>query len=78
MILFQKPNFPIVVAFCGVLLQHLFAGHNIEHIFYAITTAALLYWSYLEITTGVNRFRKTLGMIVFVFVGFGLIVRILR
>lgn len=51
----QFPNWPLVLAIIFWILK-----------FPLGVIISLIYWSYLEIVSGVNTFRKTLGIIVLV------------
>jgi hypothetical protein len=65
MVIFQKPNKPLIVALSAVLLTHLLHGNDWLHAtLHAISTVAFVYWAYLEITFGVSLFRRLLGWLV--------------
>jgi hypothetical protein len=63
MTLFQKPNKTLIAMLGGfivMLLAHGLLGAAGETLF--IITGTI--WSYLELTNGINRFRKILGGVV--------------
>jgi len=60
----QFPNWPL----WSFLVFSLFGLIDSRHTFsYWGATVSLVYWSYLEITQGVNLFRKGLGVFVLIF-----------
>lgn len=63
MILVQKPNPPLIAAGVGFLLDK-FTGGVFHELGVTLFTASLLIWAYLELTAGVNWFRKLLGGVV--------------
>lgn len=67
----QAPNVPII-AWAVLMVENLFM-HN-PHISMLASTV-LFAWAYLEITEGVNNFRKTLGAVVLVGVVVGIFLR---
>jgi hypothetical protein len=56
----QFPNRPLLLALAGAAVSHATDGATARH---AATAArvALLWWSYEELTSGVNAFRRLLG-----------------
>ncbi len=66
MVIVQKPNLPLIVALTGLAVAHFTAGWAYT-VFHILGMAALAYWCYLEITEGVNLFRRILGWVVLVF-----------
>jgi hypothetical protein len=61
---YQRPNLPIIVWFVALLLSKFIDSDNVSNIFSIISFVALLVWALLEVLTGVNRFRRILGLIV--------------
>jgi hypothetical protein len=65
MTIIQKPNAPLITAISGFVIHmlvhpvHWLAWLGI--LAYGLGVAALGYWAYLEITSGVNPFRRMLG-----------------
>jgi hypothetical protein len=59
----QRPNLPIWVAFLFYLLS-IVPYPILQPFSFWGMAGSLLYWSYLEILDGVNKFRKLLGAIV--------------
>ncbi len=78
MVIFQKPNMPIIVAFCALILWRLLGQSIIGNIFYTVYVIAILYWAGLEIFLGVNWFRRLLGIMVALLVIHGVVLRILQ
>jgi hypothetical protein len=63
MVIFQKPNSPLVVAMIGFLVSIISNG-IIQKVSSSIFYIAITAWSYEEMVGGVNWFRKLLGMCV--------------
>lgn len=67
-VIWQRPN-SLLIAWIGFTLVSLFAPRgSAESIFWWASQAALGGWSLLEITRGVNYFRRLLGAVVLVIV----------
>ena len=64
----QFPNWPLWTWLLATLLESLVSIEPWRSAFYWIGTAALIWWSYLEIAEGVNGFRRILGTLVLIFV----------
>lgn len=64
-VLFQKPNAPILTALGAYIVARLTSYVSwlswLSILAYGMAIAALGYWAYLEITEGVNAFRRLLG-----------------
>jgi len=71
-VILQWPNIPLWIAIICFFL-HMVPLPFIRTISYWGMTVALLYWSYLEIISGVSPFRRFLGVII----GLGQIIKIL-
>jgi hypothetical protein len=57
----QFPNAPLIVAFTSGLLAH--QSHGREHAYaQAVSYLAMAIWAYLELSQGVNAFRRLLGL----------------
>lgn len=67
-ILSQPPNPPILLWFGFSVVAHYINIEYIKNGFNELAAAALFLWAYLEITQGVNYFRRTLGAIVMLFI----------
>ncbi len=67
----QLPNAPVLVASAGLLVGALTEGPVQDHA-RAVAWVALAAWAWLELTDGVNLFRRALGAAVLV----GLVLRI--
>ncbi len=65
-VIIQKPNLPIVGWAVLKLAAMVSDSQAWVDCLNALSTTSLLLWATLEITTGVNYFRKLLGLVVFV------------
>ena len=77
-VLFEKPNIAILIAFAAWLVQfYIQVGivHNIAQIIFLV---ALAVWAVLEIGWGTNYFRRALGLIVLVFIGWEVFRQLMR
>lgn len=72
-VLGQRPNLPIIIWAVAWLLQWPLSGRPAQYAWVA-GTVALVVWAVLELGWGVTYFRRTLGLIVLVYV----MVRIVR
>lgn len=59
----QKPNAPLLIAIAFYLLGFI-PQETLQTISYWGVFITMLYWAYLEMTQGVNTWRKLLGIIV--------------
>lgn len=58
----QFPNLPIAVAFVGLILSWLLSSGSTAHaVARAVFYVGLSAWAWLELTDGVNGFRRVLG-----------------
>lgn len=62
-VIWQSPNWPLIVWAIFTFLSLFFSGKVSHGLSYA-GTAALIYWSYLEIFKGANYFRRLLGLLI--------------
>ncbi|MCA9325128.1 hypothetical protein KDA23_03635 [Candidatus Saccharibacteria bacterium] len=69
-VLGQTPNVPIVGWALFRIVSWLTSGqlHRVSNL---LATAFLFTWAYLELTDGVNYFRRTLGGIVLAYIIYG-------
>ena len=58
--LVQFPNAPLWIALVASLLTHVLSG-GAERYASAVATLGLAIWAWLELTAGVNLFRRLLG-----------------
>ena len=65
MLILQKPNPPLIAAGIGFVIDK-FASGVFQTIGTTLFISSLIIWSYLELTKGVNWFRKALGGIVLI------------
>ena len=66
----QFPNWPLWVWLGATILEEALASGTGLSLARLISFAAIVYWAYLEIVSGVNPFRKYLGGFVLLFVLF--------
>lgn len=69
LVLWQRPNLPIVVWALARLLQWPLSG-GAEQYVQAVGNGAILFWAALEIVDGSTPFRRVLGCAVLAFVIF--------
>lgn len=62
----QPPNLPILIWGVATLLKLVFTTGQVKIGLDLLAVSSLLYWSFLEITEGVNYFRRDLGVIVLI------------
>lgn len=65
-VIFQKPNSPLI-GWIVFLILGLLVGHHqprLHELCNALRFGFIFTWAWLEITSGVNYFRRTLGLIV--------------
>ncbi len=62
----QLPNLPILIWGTATLLKLVFKTGQVKLGLDLLAFSSLLYWSFLEITQGVNYFRRDLGTIVLI------------
>ena len=61
------PNLPIIVWFAAMLVS-LFVTGTLHTIVATLARGALFTWAWLELFEGVNYFRRTLGLMVLVYI----------
>lgn len=66
-VLFQWPNIPLSIWIICTLVTAYTSG-TVQNISSLIATISLVIWTLLEITTGVNYFRRMLGLIILAYV----------
>jgi hypothetical protein len=62
----QPPNLPILIWVSATLLKLVFKTGQVKLGLDLLAFSSLLYWSFLEITQGVNYFRRDLGVVVLI------------
>ena len=62
----QMPNLPIIVWLTATLLNLIPTNSNIHTGLDAIAFGSLFTWAWLEISQGVNYFRRSLGLVVLI------------
>ncbi len=65
-VLWQNPNVPLWAWIVSMLLTHVLPYGQLNFAASLISFGALFTWSYLEITKGVNGFRRSVGLLVLV------------
>lgn len=60
----QPPNWPIIFWAFFKVLGYLHISSNFKNGFEFLSTSFLFLWAYLELTSGVNYFRRVLGLAV--------------
>lgn len=69
-VLWQSPNL-LLIAWAGFdVLSRFFHNGRPKNGIEFLSTSFLLIWAYLEITSGVNYFRRTVGLLVFAMIIF--------
>jgi hypothetical protein len=63
-VIVQSPNLPLAGWIAFELIALIFRKHHISTAFQTMATTFLFTWAYLEITRGVNYFRKILGLLI--------------
>ncbi|MCA9380526.1 hypothetical protein KC675_05090 [Candidatus Dojkabacteria bacterium] len=65
-VIWQIPNIPLLIWLGFRILSFLKIFPDYNSMFNQIGTGFLFIWAYLELTQGVNNFRKLLGLIVLI------------
>jgi len=65
-VLAQWPNIPLIVWFIGFVVDKITTG-NLQELAGFVSFGALIIWAGLEIFSGVNYFRRVLGLVVLIF-----------
>jgi hypothetical protein len=65
-VIWQPPNLPILIWLSATLLKLVFQTGQVKLVLDLLAFSSLLYWSFLEITQGVNYFRRDLGIVVLI------------
>lgn len=67
-VIFQAPNSPLIGWFIFTLLSLLWSTNQpkIDYLFAMLSFGFIFTWAWLEITSGVNYFRRALGLIVLI------------
>lgn len=72
MTIFQKPNPLLWTAIVAIVVKFIVKTGPVNHFADVILTISLIIWSYMEITKGINWFRKFLGGVVLLWTIFSL------
>lgn len=65
--LWQRPNLPLAVWLGATLLARVIQQGSAHDIVALISFGAIFTWSWLEIFSGVNYFRRALGLVIMAF-----------
>lgn len=63
-IIFQKPNLPLITWGVATVAAKFISHGTLHQVLSAIAFVAIVIWALLEIFSGVNYFRRALGLIV--------------
>jgi hypothetical protein len=75
MTIIQKPNKIFLITLAGYIISSLTSG-NLHNFGYSIFLLGGSIWSYLEIISGVNWFRKLLGVFVLLIIFWNIFTRL--
>ena len=64
--LWQTPNLPLITWIVATLAGKLVAHGKLHELLLLIAFGAIFTWAWLEIFSGINNFRRALGVIVLV------------
>lgn len=78
LVLVQFPNAYILIWLGATLLRHFVHLTPLRTGLSIIATASLAWWAWLELTEGVNYFRRLLGLIVAIAVAAGVIMSLVQ
>ncbi len=67
-VLFQTPNLPLVVGLLASILAKILPYGQLNFIAALIAFGALFTWGWLELFSGVNVFRRALGLAVLIWI----------
>ncbi len=67
-VLFQAPNLPLIVGLLASLLAKILPYGQLNFIAALIAFGALFTWGWLELFSGVNVFRRALGLAVLIWI----------
>ncbi|RAP36640.1 hypothetical protein B1207_07495 [Legionella quinlivanii] len=67
-VIFQFPNWPLILWFVFAVLDYLWSSNQpeVHHLWSMLRFGFIFTWAWLEITGGVNYFRRTLGLLVLI------------
>lgn len=64
----QFPNIPIIIWLISLIINYLVSNDKISLVISIVGTLSLVYWALLEITKGLNGFRRLLGLVILLYV----------
>lgn len=67
-VIVQAPNSPLIGWFIFTILNLIWNSHQpqIHYFFHLVSFGFIFTWAWLEITNGVNYFRRALGLIILI------------
>jgi hypothetical protein len=72
-VLWQRPNLPLIVWFSSTVLAHLWADGAVRDVLRVVSVVALIGWALLELLRGTSPFRRVLGLAVLLYSGYRLL-----
>ena len=69
----QRPNIPILIFIVFFVLSKLVSSTYLQDVFSMLGTLFLFAWAWLEVSLGINYFRRSLGVIVIAIIVLGTI-----
>jgi len=67
LVLIQWPNIPLLIWLIGTIVVRLTTGTT-QLLLSTVATTSLTIWAVLEMISGVNYFRKCLGIVIFMYI----------
>ena len=67
MVVFQKPNAPLITWFVAMILARVLPYGQLNFTASLVSFGALFTWAWLEMFQGVSNFRRLLGAVVMAF-----------
>lgn len=64
--IWQNPNFPLTAGLGLLIASFLITNEQSKNFLEHMSMALLFTWAYLELTQGINYFRRILGLIVMI------------
>ena len=71
----QRPNAPILIWFTTLLLSQIPQLDEVQSELLTLSTAALVVWALLELTRGINLFRRLIGAGILGLIILGIIIK---
>lgn len=64
-VIVQPPNLPITIGLAATAIQFLLPSGDLKTAFTLVAFGTLYTWAWLELFSGVNYFRRSLGLVMF-------------